>query len=385
MKHLATIQIEFLKEARDWDKLSLEEQKSYLKRHPKSKRKITARPKSKSESGLKNLLEEKKQEISKVPNWLQSNDLAMSTIARPGKGNKNQEDLHEYNLRGIFIPAEVKKLIGDKPYLPLSFNKGLQHEQSLAYVYGRKDGEPEARLTKPGQVEQARKLHEELDKADFKPFPISSKSQHPWEGSTLSVQKGVLKDGTEVIKVKHDNKYTEHPDFEYFALNPVMAEIKSKKQKVEPIEVKRDVDKDKFNKINDYLSKNKLSSNSKNSGKIDYENLGDINFSSGSSSFEFGNPSSTKSLAKALRRAADFVERQAKKGEDVELDEHNDIYFEVWDPTVRDKYDDESDGGDGDAISEFALDIGEMNPEKFRQSAEFLEKNPNLFLSGNVD
>jgi len=33
-----------LKEARKWDDLSYEEQKAYLKRHPKSKRKITAKP-----------------------------------------------------------------------------------------------------------------------------------------------------------------------------------------------------------------------------------------------------------------------------------------------------------------------------------------------------
>jgi hypothetical protein len=44
MKHLAQIQFEFLKTARKWDDLTLEEQKGYLKRHPKSKRKITARP-----------------------------------------------------------------------------------------------------------------------------------------------------------------------------------------------------------------------------------------------------------------------------------------------------------------------------------------------------
>jgi seryl-tRNA synthetase len=49
MKHLATIQTEFLKEAfvkesRDWDNLTLEEQKNYLKKHPASKRKITAKP-----------------------------------------------------------------------------------------------------------------------------------------------------------------------------------------------------------------------------------------------------------------------------------------------------------------------------------------------------
>lgn len=45
MKYLATIQTEFLKEAVQWDNLSLEEQQNYLKRHPKSKRHITARPK----------------------------------------------------------------------------------------------------------------------------------------------------------------------------------------------------------------------------------------------------------------------------------------------------------------------------------------------------
>jgi len=44
MKHLATIQTEFLKEARKWDDLSYEEQKGYLSRHPKTKRRLTARP-----------------------------------------------------------------------------------------------------------------------------------------------------------------------------------------------------------------------------------------------------------------------------------------------------------------------------------------------------
>lgn len=50
MKHLATIQSEFLKEARNWDDLSLEEQKGYLSRHPKSKRRITAQPSEQSTS-----------------------------------------------------------------------------------------------------------------------------------------------------------------------------------------------------------------------------------------------------------------------------------------------------------------------------------------------
>jgi hypothetical protein len=44
MKHIAKINIEFLKIARKWDDLSYDEQSGYLKRHPKTKRRITARP-----------------------------------------------------------------------------------------------------------------------------------------------------------------------------------------------------------------------------------------------------------------------------------------------------------------------------------------------------
>jgi hypothetical protein len=45
MKHLAVIQTEFLKEARKWDDLTRDEQRGYLKRHPASKRRLTAGPK----------------------------------------------------------------------------------------------------------------------------------------------------------------------------------------------------------------------------------------------------------------------------------------------------------------------------------------------------
>lgn len=43
MKHLAKIQSEFLKEAANWNQLSYEAQKEYLKQHPKSKRRLTAK------------------------------------------------------------------------------------------------------------------------------------------------------------------------------------------------------------------------------------------------------------------------------------------------------------------------------------------------------
>lgn len=41
MKHLTRIQIEFIKEARAWEDMSYDDQKGYLSRHPKSKRKLT--------------------------------------------------------------------------------------------------------------------------------------------------------------------------------------------------------------------------------------------------------------------------------------------------------------------------------------------------------
>jgi len=50
MKHLATIQSEFLKYstsirlASDWDELSYDAQRQYLQQHPESKRRITNRP-----------------------------------------------------------------------------------------------------------------------------------------------------------------------------------------------------------------------------------------------------------------------------------------------------------------------------------------------------
>jgi hypothetical protein len=43
MKHLSAIQTEFLKEARKWNDLSIEQQRTYLKKHPKSKKKINAK------------------------------------------------------------------------------------------------------------------------------------------------------------------------------------------------------------------------------------------------------------------------------------------------------------------------------------------------------
>ena len=51
MKHLTIINSDFIKEARKWKDLTYEEQKGYLSRHPKTKRRLTARPESGSDTG----------------------------------------------------------------------------------------------------------------------------------------------------------------------------------------------------------------------------------------------------------------------------------------------------------------------------------------------
>ena len=69
MKHLAIIQSEFLKEARNWDDLSLEEQKGYLKRHPASRRKLTAKLRTESDD-IKDKIESKRKSITNEPHKL---------------------------------------------------------------------------------------------------------------------------------------------------------------------------------------------------------------------------------------------------------------------------------------------------------------------------
>jgi len=52
MKFLAQIQAEFVKLSRTWDELTLREQKGYLSRHPRSRRRLTAKPPLTSPGGM---------------------------------------------------------------------------------------------------------------------------------------------------------------------------------------------------------------------------------------------------------------------------------------------------------------------------------------------
>jgi hypothetical protein len=75
MKHLGMIQTEFLKEAAKWDQLSLEAQKQYLKEHPKSKRRVTARPGKSRITDVKAKLESKKSDLQTSEKFSKSQGL----------------------------------------------------------------------------------------------------------------------------------------------------------------------------------------------------------------------------------------------------------------------------------------------------------------------
>ena len=72
MNHLATILIEFNKLARHWDDLTLIEQKGYLKRHPLSRRKVTAKLPMKSPGGMA-IYEPRHGHAAQIINYLKKN------------------------------------------------------------------------------------------------------------------------------------------------------------------------------------------------------------------------------------------------------------------------------------------------------------------------
>jgi len=66
MKYIAQINVEFVKEAAKWDDMSLEDQKGYLSRHPKSKRRLTGKPgRKRKDSDLKGKSKSKKDKFKR--------------------------------------------------------------------------------------------------------------------------------------------------------------------------------------------------------------------------------------------------------------------------------------------------------------------------------
>jgi len=120
MKHLAKIQSEFLKESSNWDKLSLEEQKGYLQRHPGSKRRLTAGPASSEET-----LDTKQKNTT--------SDVSAEQISQLSSGIKNDLEklYHKMNLVGRFnsdaftIKKNENSILVNIPYLSTSRNEAF--------------------------------------------------------------------------------------------------------------------------------------------------------------------------------------------------------------------------------------------------------------------
>ena len=128
MKHFSKIQKEFVKEASQWNDMSLEEQKASLKQHPASKRRITAKPKN--DKTLKEKLKDKKQKVTndkQVKPKYDVNKLSSSKISRliynEFGGGVDSSEYHskDSKLTDYFsiggerykqLPEVVKKLFG---------------------------------------------------------------------------------------------------------------------------------------------------------------------------------------------------------------------------------------------------------------------------------
>jgi hypothetical protein len=121
MKHLAKIQREFVKEATQWNDLSQEAQKQYLQEHPKSKRKMTAKP---GQSGadvseLKDKTRQKKEELEKSskPSGTDNSSIKVDENERMKTGQDYPEpgQLVKVNSESDGVNNQVCRFLGDDP------------------------------------------------------------------------------------------------------------------------------------------------------------------------------------------------------------------------------------------------------------------------------
>jgi len=119
MKHIAIIQSEFLKQARQWDDLTLEEQKGYLKRHPKSKRRLTAAPSSSAGEKLGTDAESMIKFDFKL--WRRLNVSDRDTLDQPQNWQKYIAAIRQAVPRGTAISQEtIRKLESENHHAMLA-------------------------------------------------------------------------------------------------------------------------------------------------------------------------------------------------------------------------------------------------------------------------
>jgi len=116
MKHLAQIQVEFIKESRKWDNLTYEEQKAYLQRHPKSKRRITAQPGQPAQQIMPSDKKELKSELSqKRQTQKQSQEFPADAIKNSLNSLRFPKDPHDYSFHQQKDEAEIQTDNKNKP------------------------------------------------------------------------------------------------------------------------------------------------------------------------------------------------------------------------------------------------------------------------------
>jgi hypothetical protein len=423
MKHLARIQIEFLKEARKWDDLTLEDQKAYLKRHPKSKRKITAKPGNKKKLNEKvdqlNKKVDQTKTVSNVPKWLSSNLMAVSSISMPGK-EKDGDILDHSGLSNIRIrlqPVKVQEILKDKSFIPLLLN---HFPNSFTNPLNLTEA-----VYKPQQLKDTKNLYKRFNSAKFRNLDVEESAA---KSGTARYKKNTavatLDDGTQVIKVDtyvrftdtpHDKEYKSTTD--YFATGPtinnvkqlrdIKRSLKDKQQLKKPLQDSKITVTPKTYKSLANFKKtfaniptsqakellkihNAYDPNTKNkySGMVDWESGGEISMftepedDKDEASVTFS-PGDMDGFIKGLNDLADFFQKAKDTGENVETDEGVEAGFVVRTPADR-----EIEEKDGDVKNDLGFDLGTEkieDPEYYRQVAKFFEDHKNLYLNGYQD
>lgn len=120
MRHLAIIQFEFLKNARQWNDITLEEQKKYLQHHPKSKKKLTAKPQTIDFKDINNKLQIAKSNIlsDTTVRKSKSDDSNLKSISTwKNKVSKDVVDaIRSYTIAPSKVNDQLRK-VGDKSLL----------------------------------------------------------------------------------------------------------------------------------------------------------------------------------------------------------------------------------------------------------------------------
>jgi len=122
-KHLAAIQGEFLRIARDWNEMPLEWQRGYLTRHPGSRRRLTGKPTPRSETSGLMIVDPKRSQSREILDILRKTLNAATDVPvfrkyltkREGTANKYHYFAVFPDKDGNFAAANVYGRIGYPP------------------------------------------------------------------------------------------------------------------------------------------------------------------------------------------------------------------------------------------------------------------------------